>query len=185
MPASRVVLSLLVAIALVAAVACGSDSDEADDEGATMPDAQPVQLSSDAFAAGGEIPPRFTCDGEDVSPRLFWTAVGDGREFALIVDDPDANGFVHWVVYGIPITARELPEGAAAVEPRRFGTNDFGRIGYGGPCPPPGAPHQYDFTLYSLSEPVDLPPGATAAQLRDAIAGTVLAEGRYSGFYGR
>jgi len=188
---TRSFLLLVLAALVVLAAACGSDADDdassmtADDDATVSGDSQPFEISSDAFEDGGTIPVRFTCDGADVSPRLFWTAVDEGRELALIVDDPDANGFVHWVVYGLPITARELPEDAPEGRQGVSGTNDFGKTGYGGPCPPEGAPHQYDFTLLALSEPVDLRPRASAAELRDAIEGTVLEEARYSGFYGR
>jgi len=179
---ARLLLLLLAGLVASVGVACGSESSAE----VSADDVPTLQLSSDAFESGAEIPRRFTCDAADVSPRLFWTAVGDGRELALIVDDPDAGGFVHWVAYGIPISARELPEDAEEGDQGVPGTNDFGNTGYGGPCPPQGSgPHQYDLTLFSLSEPVDLAPGATAAELRRAIDGTVLQEARYSGFYER
>lgn len=182
----RTLVVFLVTLGLFAS-ACGSDS-----ESGSAGDAAPVQsgdnsaftLSADAFADGEEIPVQFTCDGVDVSPRLFWTGVGEGvTEYALIMDDPDANGFVHWVVYGLPVSARELGEGE---QPGDWleGTNDFGRIGYNGPCPPEG-PHEYQITMYTLSENLDLAEGASAQQVRDAIDGLVVSTATYSGTYAR
>jgi Raf kinase inhibitor-like YbhB/YbcL family protein len=181
----RPVLALLASVLLLLAVACGSDSN-ADGSTAVEEATQPLQISSDAFESGGQIPRKFTCDGADVSPRLFWTAVGQGRELALIMDDPDGGDFVHWVVYGLPVTTREFPEAVVESGDIRSGINDFGNSGYGGPCPPEGSgPHQYDFTLFSLSGPIDLPAGATADELRSAMEGKILQDASYSGFYER
>lgn len=119
-----------------------------------------LALMSPSFADGDEIPTRYTCEGEDVSPPLFWTGVPEGTEtLALVVDDPDApdprapqRRWVHWVLYNIPASAEELPED---VSPRDLppgtleGLNDWIRTGYGGPCPPVGR-HRYFFKLYAL-----------------------------------
>ena len=110
------------------------------------------ELKSPAFAQGGDIPAKHTCDGADRSPALRWSDPPAGaREFALIADDPDTPGgtWVHWVIYGVPAAARELPEGVAARDTvpgvATQGGNDFRRVGYGGPCPPPGPAHRYSF----------------------------------------
>ena len=122
------------------------------------PEVTTMQLTSDGFDDGGSIPSQYTCDGADTSPSLAWTDVPDGTaSFALIVDDPDAGGFVHWVLTDIPGDARELPEGEGD-SIGMPGPNDFGRTGWGGPCPP--GEHRYAFTLYALPGPIS---GATDA----------------------
>jgi Raf kinase inhibitor-like YbhB/YbcL family protein len=143
------------------------------------------ELVSDAFAAGGEIPRRHTCEGEDLSPALRWTGAPEGTgSLALIVDDPDAPSgtFVHWVAWGIP------PEGAIeeGASPPAEGRNGFGRVGYGGPCPPPGhGPHRYVFRLHALSSDPQLEPGAGSDDLTRAIDGRVLGTAELLGTYER
>jgi Raf kinase inhibitor-like YbhB/YbcL family protein len=151
-----------------------------------------IQLTSSAFTEGAPIPAKYTCDGEDVSPPLKWSNLPQGtKSVALICDDPDAplGTWVHWVVYGIPATVTELPEGVPAVETipngARQGTNDFKRVGYGGPCPPKGRPHRYVFQLYALDAELQLSPGATKKDLVNAMKGHILAEGRLIGTYER
>jgi Raf kinase inhibitor-like YbhB/YbcL family protein len=145
-------------------------------------------LSTDAFGEGQTIPPLFTCDGSDVSPALRWSGVPDEAvELALLVEDPDAPSgtFVHWVLWGLDSGLPELPEGSVP-DAARQGRNSFGRLGWGGPCPPRGdAPHRYIFTLYALAEPLQIDEGATAHKLRAAIEGKVLAEGQLIGLYSR
>ena len=144
-------------------------------------------LSTTAFAPGGDIPARFTCDGDDVSPDVAWAgAPADTAAFALVVDDPDARGFVHWTVLDFDgVDSGSLPAGfAASPDAPQQGTNDFGRIGYGGPCPPSGT-HRYVFTLYALGAPLALAGAPRADEVREALdAADVLAiatmEGRYS-----
>ncbi len=107
-----------------------------------------LALTSPAFHAGGAIPAHYTCAGADVSPPLVWTAPPRGtRSFSLTVTDRDAGGFLHWRAWGIPASARGL---AAGAQPPHDGRNDFGRIGYSGPCPPPGPAHRYMFELRAL-----------------------------------
>jgi Raf kinase inhibitor-like YbhB/YbcL family protein len=150
------------------------------------------KLTSAAFEAGGEIPRQFTCEGSDISPALTWTDPPAGtKSFALIVDDPDAPArtWVHWVLYDLPPTMRELPEGQAK-DPElpsgaRHGRNDFRRLGYGGPCPPPGPAHRYFFKLYALDAKMGLEPGATKADLENAMKGHILAETQIMGRFGR
>jgi hypothetical protein len=148
-------------------------------------------LRSPAFEPGGFIPSRYTCDGPDLSPPLEWKGVPEGaRSLALVADDPDApmGTWVHWVIYRIPADSTGLPEGVAKKrelpDGTRQGKNDFRRIGYGGPCPPSGT-HRYFFKLYALDRPVDLPPGATKAQLIEAMKGHVIAEAELMGRYRR
>ena len=146
-----------------------------------------MQLSSSAFKEGDTIPKQHTGDGKDTSPPLAWTGAPQGtKSFAVICDDPDAprGTWVHWVLFNLPADTRELKEGA---EPKGAtqGKNDFGNFGYGGPAPPKGNPHRYFFKLYALDTMLDLPAGATKAQLVAAMKGHVLAEGQLMGKYQR
>ncbi|MEE9227863.1 MAG: YbhB/YbcL family Raf kinase inhibitor-like protein [Acidimicrobiia bacterium] len=151
-----------------------------------------MTVTSSAFAAGEPIPTRYTCDGADLSPPLAWSEVPQGTQsLALIADDPDApmGTWVHWVLYGLPADTRELPEGVPAEETvldgARQGTNDFRRIGYGGPCPPPNGPHRYFFKLFALDAEPELGPGATKDELLAAMRGHVLGGGQLMGLYQR
>jgi hypothetical protein len=142
-------------------------------------------LTSPAFGPGQTIPVEYTCDGLNVSPALVWTAPPAGtRSFALIMDDPDAPGgtFTHWTAWNISPKARGLKRGA---RPPREGTTSFLRSGYGGPCPPPGAPHRYVFKLYALRQMLALPPGASRPALERALRGKVLKRATLVGLYGR
>jgi Raf kinase inhibitor-like YbhB/YbcL family protein len=144
-----------------------------------------LQVTSAAFEAGGEIPQKYTCDGDNVSPPLSWSGVPEGSEsLALIADDPDAPGrtFAHWVLYSLPPDQTSLDEGADAGVP---GVNGAGRQGYTGPCPPSGSPHRYFFKIYALDTSLDLNPGANKAELEDAMNGHVLAQGELVGTYER
>jgi Raf kinase inhibitor-like YbhB/YbcL family protein len=151
-----------------------------------------MQLTTTAFKPGADIPAQFTGDGSNRSPALRWSSPPEGtRSFALIMDDPDAPGrtWVHWVLYDLPATARELPEGAGTEgtlpEGARQGRNDFKKIGYGGPYPPPGAAHRYYFRLYALDRCLDLRAGATRTELDRSMRGHILAEAELSGSYRR
>jgi hypothetical protein len=153
---------------------------------------QTMNLTSTSFPDGSRIPAKFSCNGAGISPQLAWSAPPAGTaSFALIVTDPDAPGrtFVHWVLYGLPATAQTLPEGVPGLgqlsNGARQGRNDFGEIGYGGPCPPPGSPHHYIFTLYALDAKLNLPVGATRAQVEAAMQGHILASGRLVGLFQR
>jgi len=147
-------------------------------------------LESEDFRNGERIPPRFTCDGADVSPRLTWReAPADAVTFALVVDDPDAprGTWVHWVVFDLPATTSGLAEGAGAASlPAGTvqGTNTWGRRSYGGPCPPSGT-HRYFFKLYALDGRVDLGADATSEALAAAMQGRILAETTLMGRYAR
>ncbi len=151
-----------------------------------------TSLTSAAFADGEPIPAKYTCDGNDVSPPLQWTnAPANTRCFALIADDPDApvGTWVHWVLYDLPADSSALPENVAKTQNitgnAKQGVNDFRRLGYGGPCPPPGKPHRYFFKLYALDRVLDLKPAVTKKDLLKAMEGHVLAEGQLMGTYQR
>ncbi|HYU50153.1 MAG TPA: YbhB/YbcL family Raf kinase inhibitor-like protein [Candidatus Limnocylindria bacterium] len=155
--------------------------------GTTVATNDGFHLMSPDVDEGGAIPRRFTCDGEDVSPALEWAGVPDRTAaLALIVDDPDARGFVHWIVLDMSGTASGgLSEGMSpSPDAPRQGRNDFGRIGYGGPCPPSGT-HRYVFTLYALDAPLSLPGTPGAADVRAAMEGHVLAEAQLTARYTR
>jgi len=150
------------------------------------------QISSTAFSESGMIPKKFTCDGPDVSPQLSWkNAPAATQSFALIMDDPDApvGTWVHWVMYNLPANAKELPEGVEKREQLSDGAlqgrNDFRKVGYGGPCPPPGKPHRYYFKLYALDTMLDLKAGATKADLERAMKAHILGQTQLMGRYGR
>jgi Raf kinase inhibitor-like YbhB/YbcL family protein len=164
-----------------------------------------IQLHSPAFANGRVIPKQFTCDGSDGSPPLEWSGVPEGaRALALICDDPDApmGTWSHWVLFNLSPRVKVLkeavptdetltptaigsPESSGQETPTaRQGKNDFGKIGYGGPCPPSGI-HRYFFRLYALDQPLELGPRADRGTVLKAIQGHILAEGRLMGKYSR
>ncbi|HTQ33363.1 MAG TPA: YbhB/YbcL family Raf kinase inhibitor-like protein [Stellaceae bacterium] len=136
----------------------------------------PLLLTSPVLPPGGMIAKEYTCDGSDISPPLAWSgAPPKTASFVLVVEDPDAPGgtFHHWAAYDIPATATSLAAGyrAGAPAPFALARNDFGKIGYSGPCPPPGSRHRYVFTLLALSRPnLALPPSADA----QAVIGAAL-----------
>ena len=151
-----------------------------------------LEIKNFAFSEGEKIPLKYTCEGENISPPLSWSKLPQGTEvLAIIMDDPDAPGrvFTHWVLFNLPGDTGELPEAIPPKDklPRGAlqGKNDFGKIGYGGPCPPPGSPHHYRFTLYALDQPLKLKPGASRAQVLDAMKGHILASGKLTGIYQR
>ncbi|HEY9610758.1 YbhB/YbcL family Raf kinase inhibitor-like protein [Allocoleopsis sp.] len=157
----------------------------------TKPVGKMMKLESTAFTANEMIPFLYTCDGQDISPELRWDAPPTGTQsLALIVDDPDAPSgiFVHWVLYDLPPETRQLPQAVAAtptlLNGGTQGKNDFGKLGYGGPCPPSGV-HRYFFKLYALDRELGLKSGATKAQLEAAIDGHILAAAELIGRYAR
>src|SRR3974377_1280672 len=139
------------------------------------------EITSNAFRNGSSVPKKFTCDGPDVSPALSWTgAPAKTKSFALIVDCPDApvGTWVHWVLYNLPSDTRNVAEGMSK-DPRLpngalQGRNDFGKVGYNGPCPPRGKTHRYFFRLYALDAKLTLQPGATRQQLDAAMKAHIL-----------
>ena len=151
-----------------------------------------LQLTSPAFVEGKDIPGQYTCQGRDVSPPLKWSGVPTGaKSLVLIADDPDApiGTWVHWVLFDLPPTTTELSEDVPKTQHlpggAKQGLNDFRRLGYGGPCPPPGKPHRYFFKLYALDPLLDLKPTATKKDVEAAMKGHVLAEGQLIGTYQR
>ena len=151
-----------------------------------------LSISSPVFQEGEGIPAKYSCEGQDISPPLAWGEPPAGtNSFALIVDDPDAPGrvFTHWALFNLPADSRELPE-AVPAQPQLSsgalqGKNDFGKTGYGGPCPPPGRPHRYQFTLYALDQLLDLKSGASKQQVLEAMQGHILGQGQLTGTYQR
>ena len=150
-----------------------------------------MHITSSAFQNGGEIPAKYTCSGANVSPSLAWSGAPSGTQsFALIVSDPEApsGDFTHWMLYGLSGSEKSLPENVSSdAQPSggAQGTNDFGKAGYGGPCPPPGPKHHYHFTLLALNAKLSLKPGAVRAQLEQAMRGHILAQGELVGTFGR
>ena len=150
----------------------------------------PFMLETAAFAEGATIPRLHTCEGADLSPAVEWSGEPGGtKSFALIVDDPDAPVGVwnHWLLWDIPASTRALAQGFKAGQVGESGANDFGRLGYGGPCPPKGhGSHRYFFRLHALDVPsLGLRRGAKRAELDRALAGHILAEAQRMGRYER
>jgi Raf kinase inhibitor-like YbhB/YbcL family protein len=148
------------------------------------------KLTIGAFAEGDVIPKLYTCEGADVSPSLEWSGEPrDTKSFALVADDPDAPAgtWSHWLLWNIPASVRSLAQGFKPGQLGESGTNDFGKPGYNGPCPPRGhGPHRYFFNLHALDVPsLDLRAGAKRANLDRALRGHVLAQTQYMGRYER
>ncbi len=154
--------------------------------------AQTFKILSPTFKYGDFIPVKYTCDGEDISPPLEWKNIPKGtRSFVLIVEDPDApiGTFIHWIVYDIPGNSTGLIENfpkKPAVKGIKQGINDFGRVGYGGPCPPPGKPHRYFFKLFALDiKSLNLPPKARYRDVVNSINGHIIGTTELMGLYRR
>ena len=148
-----------------------------------------IKLNSTAFQPDGMIPAKYTCDGANVSPPLEWSGVPEAtKSLALICDDPDAPGktWVHWVVFNQPASKTSLPENVPPQETiaggGKQGTNDFKKIGYGGPCPPSGT-HRYFFKIYALDTELKLDSKTTKDQLSQAMKDHLLAQGELIGRY--
>jgi Raf kinase inhibitor-like YbhB/YbcL family protein len=151
-----------------------------------------LQLISSAFTQGSAIPSVYSCEGEDISPPLAWSGGPvERRSLALVCDDPDAprGTWDHWVLYNLSGQAAELAQGVPKVPElpsgARHGRNSWGKLGYGGPCPPPGNPHRYFFRLYALDIMLNLAPGASKAELEQAMTGHILGQGTLMGTYQR
>jgi len=150
-----------------------------------------IKITSPTFEDGGLIPAKYTCDGADISPPLQWDAVPEEtKSIALICDDPDApmGTWVHWVLFNLPPETREMAENIPADETlptgAKQGTSDFGRIGYGGPCPPSGT-HRYFFKIYALDTEIDLAAGANKPDVLKAMERHILGQGQVIGKYKR
>jgi Raf kinase inhibitor-like YbhB/YbcL family protein len=151
-----------------------------------------ISISAEGFKDGTTIPDVNTCKGKDISPSLSWKGIPAGtKSIALIMDDPDAPGgiFVHWVLYNVPAVTQKLPESMPhdknLADGSMQGMTDFGRTGYGGPCPPPGKPHRYYFKIYALDLKIKLSPGASKKQLENEMLGHIIAKGEIVGIYKR
>ena len=173
------------------ALAAGAGAQPAHRFTLTSPDIKPG-----GRLAATQVYNSFGCSGGNVSPALSWSNAPAGtRSFAVTAYDPDAptgSGWWHWVVYNIPATAKGLPAGAGDPAKRLApagsveGNTDFGTPGYGGPCPPPGKPHRYIFTVYALkTDKIDVPASATAAMVGFNLNGNLLAKATLTGLYGR
>src|SRR6266705_1883006 len=187
--------SAILAVALATLVLLGCA--KAPQPAATQPGANhkenkmEFKLTSTSFKEGEPIPRQHTCDGVNVSPALEWSgAPPTAKTFAIICDDPDAPSgtWVHWVLYNLPADKIGLVENVPATEKvpgdGLQGTNDFKKIGYGGPCPPSGT-HRYFFKIYALDNELPLKPGATKADLEKAMDGHVISQGQLIGTYRR
>jgi Raf kinase inhibitor-like YbhB/YbcL family protein len=177
---------LLATILLATAVGGCGPANELEEE-----ETMALELASTAFGSGEPIPVKYSCDGLNISPPLSWGAPPEGAQsFALVAEDPDAPAgtWVHWVLYDLPVASRglaeALPPDAVLSDGGLHGENSSRRLGYGGPCPPSGT-HRYFFKLYALDSALNLEPGATASQVRQAMEGHVLAEGELMGTYSR
>lgn len=144
-----------------------------------------MTIGSSAFHQGGDIPAKFTCDGGGTNPPLQITGIpSEAKSLVLIADDPDAPSgmFTHWLVWNIPPQTNSVAEGSP---PKGVhGKNDFGKSGYGAPCPPTGA-HRYYFRVFALDRELSLPSGAKRSQLEAAMKGHVIAQGELMGRYAR
>jgi Raf kinase inhibitor-like YbhB/YbcL family protein len=159
---------------------------------ADKPKAGAMQLTSTAFSEGEPIPAKYTCDGKDVSPPLKLADVPPGaKSLVLVADDPDApvGTWVHWVLFDLPPATTELPEDLPKTQylpgGAKQGLNDFKRLGYGGPCPPPGKPHRYFFRAYALDVQLGLNPGISRKEIDRAMEKHILAQGQLMGIYKR
>ena len=172
--------------AVLALFACGGD-----DDGSVAPEPTGgMAFGSDSFAEGTSIPEKYSCDGVDESPPLTWTHVPAGTvAFVVVMDDLDAGGFVHWIIYDVPGNSTELaiqqPPDRTLDSGAKQGKNSFGDIGYGGPCPPRGQTHDYRFRIYALDAETGVGPGADADTVVAAIQGHVLDEGQITATFGR
>jgi Raf kinase inhibitor-like YbhB/YbcL family protein len=177
--------TFLVAVAALAGLVSGCGGD--DKPGEPLPAARaPIALHSNAWAEGGTIPRRFSCDGAGDSPPLAWSAVPRGaKELTLVVEDTDANRFIHWTVLRmtprtISIPINQVPRGAVETK------NSAGGRGWTGPCPPKGdSPHHYLFALYATDEPLGLGEDASPDDVRKALADHAVARGTVTGRFGR
>jgi len=179
---------LLISLAAFGCAQPAPPEEKALPEGGNMS----FSITSTAFADGAEIPVKYSCNGESISPPLDWSEVPTGTaSFALILDDPDApvGVFTHWVIFNLPPDTRGLPEAlpkdGTLASGALQGKNGGGSTRYIGPCPPRGTPHHYRFTLYALDKSLDLAAGASKDQVLQAIEGHILAQSQLVGLYQR
>lgn len=186
-------VTLLLAILLMVS-GCGHGGKETTENTTEKEGKSAMKLFTEAFKSGEKIPDRYTCTGEDVSPPLIIENVGaDAETLVVVVDDPDAPAgvFDHLLIWNIPADTTQIPE---AIPPQETvkeledavqGTNDFGEVGYRGPCPPSGSKHKYRFKLYSLDKKLELKPGSRKEKLLEAMEDHILERALLTGFYSR
>ncbi len=151
-----------------------------------------LDIQSEVFGSKGYIPDRYTCDAQDFSPPLSWSDIpANTQSFVFICDDPDApfKIWTHWVVFNIPPEVKGFDEGVQKEELDKLGViegiNNFGKVGYKGPCPPLGKAHRYVFKLYALDSSLSLEEGASKKDVIEAMQGHIIAEAKLVGFYQR
>ena len=183
--------NIIATVAVSILLFCSCKNGEQADSEAVGGKKMEIKITSPAFEDGGLIPAKYTCDGADISPPLQWDAVPEEtKSIALICDDPDApmGTWVHWVLFNLPTETREMAENIPADETlpngAKQGTSNFGRIGYGGPCPPSGT-HRYFFKIYALDTEIDLAAGANKRELLTAMEGHIIGQGQLIGKYKR
>lgn len=192
----RIVIAVALAALMIVSMAYAQRPPATDNakvsDNMMEPKVKLMNVTSPAFKDKGRIPVQYTADGDDMSPPLRWEGKPEGvAEYAVICEDPDAPGgvFTHWVIYNIPAGYDHLDEGVMQVSEldngAMQGKNHFGKIGYGGPSPPKGKPHHYIFTVYALDAKLDLPAEITKEELRKAMEGHIIAQGKLVGLYGR
>ena len=180
----ELIVSLCIILASILYLSC--------DKSSSAKNYPKLTLSSNSYQNEGIIPKKYTCEGENISPHIAWKDFPKNtKSFVLIMDDPDApmGTFTHWIVYDIPVSITEFPEGLKGVDTSKFkqGKNDFGKIGYGGPCPPKGhGYHRYYFKVYALDiESLSLGEGVKVGEVEDKMKGHILATGTYMGKFKR
>ena len=152
---------------------------------------QTLTVTSSAFQNGQPIPKKYSCDGDNISPAVSWSTVNNAKSYALTVEDPDAPSgmFIHWVIYNIPPSehglAEHIPTDATLPNGTIQGLNGAKKVGYTGPCPPPGKPHRYFFKLFALDRTLTLNGDVDHDKLLSAIQGHVVAQGQVMGTYQR
>lgn len=190
----RIIGLVFVSLLLIASLTIGGCAQPAIPEAPPEAGKTDFAITSSAFAEGAEIPVKYSCHGQNVSPPLDWSQGPAGTaSFALIMDDPDAAAYTHWVIFNLPQDAHGLPEAlpkdgqlASGALQGKIASGGIGYpIGYFGPCPPKGSPHHYRFTLYALDTSLDLAAGASKEQVLQAMEGHVLAQSQLIGIYQR
>jgi Raf kinase inhibitor-like YbhB/YbcL family protein len=184
------ILAIVLTLMLIPITGCSSQG-AISQEGAVGVKSS-LKLQSTVFKEGERIPDEYTCDGKNISPPLSWSGPDNTlNSWVLIVEDPDAPRgiFTHWIIYNIPANITSLPEAVPTTEKTPNGAlqgkNDSLKLGYTGPCPPPGPVHHYDFTLYALDSPLNLPAGVSKKQLLEAMQGHIISQGKLTGIYQR
>src|SRR3989338_6389030 len=183
-------LTPIIFLVIIMIAGCGAEIKkkeifEEDKEIKTIPEVETMKLISPAFKHNGAIPSEYTCDGEDISPELNIENVPENaKSLALIMDDPDAPAgtWVHWVVWNIPANTKVIPKGTSPKGVK--GKTNFGRLGYGGPCPPSGT-HRYFFKLYALDTILNLKEGSSKKDLENAMQGHIIEKTELMGTYKR